>query len=38
MIRLNKHDTVRQNVVYASFVVASLLKRRRVATYDEIMR
>ncbi len=38
MIRLNKHDTVRQNVVYASFVVASLLKRRRVATYDEIRK
>lgn len=38
MIRLNKHDTVRQNVVYASFVVASLLRKRRVATYDEVKK
>lgn len=38
LIRLNKHCTVRQNVIYVSYVILKLLHRRRVITYSEVRK
>lgn len=38
MIRLNKHCTVRQNVIYVAYVILKLVRNRRVVTYSGVCK
>ena len=38
MIRLNKHCTIRQNVIYVSYVILKLVRKHRVVTYSGVRK
>lgn len=38
LIRLNKHCTVRQNVIYVAYVILKLVRKRRLITYSEVRK
>lgn len=38
MIRLNKHCSVRQNIIYVSYVILKYVRRRRVITYSDVRK
>lgn len=38
MIRLNKHCSVRQNIIYVSYVILKYVRRRRLITYSDVRK
>lgn len=38
MIRLNKHCTIRQNVIYVAYVILKLIRRHRLITYSRVRK
>ncbi len=38
LIRLNKHCTVRQNVIYVAYVILKLVRRSHVITYSKVRK
>ena len=38
MIRLNKHCTIRQNVIYVAYVILKLVRRHRLITYSRVRK
>ena len=38
MIRLNKHCSVRQNIIYVSYVILIYVRRRRLITYSDVRK
>ncbi len=38
LIRLNKHSTIRQNVIYVAYVILKLVCRYRLITYSRVRK